>query len=233
MTRTALHIARSLATLAGVALAYGQFEYATRLFRATDALVDNLGTLLERADSVQGINCIDGSDGTGGIGSVVHLERIASIEATYTNNNHSCDGSRLVTLRNMLEDALFAARRAGEQTIPLDDAVNLVLQLSSVIELAGKVPSGVLTSIGKPSGGGNGSANSNGKCATTSQSCMLTAREIEVLRLIAVGQNNAQIAKRLCISPHTVQAHVRSMYAKTNVSSRNAVAHYAVAHKLL
>jgi DNA-binding CsgD family transcriptional regulator len=130
--------------------------------------------------------------------------------------------------------------------------MNAVLQLGSVTGPARKKPSGFPTGIGKPGGDGNGNANGNangngngnangnangnrnGKCATASQpSMLLTAREIEVLRLIAAGLNNAQIAKRLSISPHTVQAHVRSMYAKTNVSSRNAVAHYAAAHKLL
>jgi DNA-binding CsgD family transcriptional regulator len=54
----------------------------------------------------------------------------------------------------------------------------------------------------------------------------LTRREIEVLRLIAIGLNNQAIAERLFISEHTVHRHVANTLAKLNVSSRSA----AVAH---
>ncbi len=45
----------------------------------------------------------------------------------------------------------------------------------------------------------------------------LTAREVEVLRLVAQGLSNAQIAERLIISPYTVNAHMRSIYSKLEV----------------
>jgi predicted ATPase/DNA-binding CsgD family transcriptional regulator len=61
----------------------------------------------------------------------------------------------------------------------------------------------------------------------------LTEREVEVLRLVAQGMTNAQIAEQLIISLYTVNAHVRSIFNKLNVNSRNAVTHYAIERKLL
>ena len=61
----------------------------------------------------------------------------------------------------------------------------------------------------------------------------LTAREMEVLRLIAQGLTSAQVAERLVISIITVNFHVRSIYSKLGVSSRAAAARYAMEHHLV
>jgi len=61
----------------------------------------------------------------------------------------------------------------------------------------------------------------------------LTAREREVLRLIATGLTNPQIAKELHISTLTVNAHLRSIYNKLDVTSRSAATRYAVEHGLV
>ena len=58
----------------------------------------------------------------------------------------------------------------------------------------------------------------------------LSIREIEVLRLIAHGYTNAQIAEQLIISPRTVHAHVRSLYSKLGINSRSAATRYAIYH---
>ncbi len=60
----------------------------------------------------------------------------------------------------------------------------------------------------------------------------LTEREAEVLRLVAQGLTDAQIAKQLVISPRTVNSHLTSIYRKIQVSSRIAAAHYAREHNL-
>ena len=61
----------------------------------------------------------------------------------------------------------------------------------------------------------------------------LTAREVEVLRLLAQGWTDAQIAEHLVISPRTVNRHTTSLYSKLGVSSRAAATRYAIEHHLL
>jgi ATP/maltotriose-dependent transcriptional regulator MalT len=56
----------------------------------------------------------------------------------------------------------------------------------------------------------------------------LTAREWEVLRLVADGLSNGEIAARLQLSVNTVQAHLRTIYGKIGVASRSAATRYVV-----
>jgi non-specific serine/threonine protein kinase len=60
----------------------------------------------------------------------------------------------------------------------------------------------------------------------------LTARELEVLRLIVEGRSNAEIAEMLYISPRTAATHVGNMFRKLGVSSRAAATSYALRHGL-
>jgi response regulator RpfG family c-di-GMP phosphodiesterase len=84
--------------------------------------------------------------------------------------------------------------------------------VAAVLEAAGQVRPGRRTTV-RPAG--------------------LTAREIEVLRLVAVGHSNPEIARKLVISPRTAEHHVQHIYAKLDVSSRPAVALFALQHDLL
>ncbi len=61
----------------------------------------------------------------------------------------------------------------------------------------------------------------------------LTAREVEVLRLVAQGMTNEQVAEQLVISPRTVNTHLTSIYSKIGVSSRSAGTRYAMEHHLV
>jgi len=61
----------------------------------------------------------------------------------------------------------------------------------------------------------------------------LTARQMEVLRLVATGKSNPQIAAELVISEKTVARHLSSIFQKIDVSSRTAAAVYAFEHELI
>jgi DNA-binding NarL/FixJ family response regulator len=56
----------------------------------------------------------------------------------------------------------------------------------------------------------------------------LSSREREVLRLVANGMTNEQIADKLVLSIRTVHAHMRSKYKKLEISSRSALIRYAI-----
>ncbi|WP_338496483.1 helix-turn-helix transcriptional regulator [Streptomyces sp. SJL17-4] len=61
----------------------------------------------------------------------------------------------------------------------------------------------------------------------------LTAREAEVLRLVASGGTNKDIARELVISEHTVARHLNNIFAKLGVGSRASATAYAYAHDLV
>jgi DNA-binding NarL/FixJ family response regulator len=61
----------------------------------------------------------------------------------------------------------------------------------------------------------------------------LTDRELEVLRLVAKGLNNREVAKQLFISENTVKNHVRNILDKLQLHSRMEAVMYAVREKLL
>jgi DNA-binding CsgD family transcriptional regulator len=61
----------------------------------------------------------------------------------------------------------------------------------------------------------------------------LTAREVQVLRLVAAGSSNRAIATDLAISEHTVARHLQNIFAKLDVSSRSAATAFAFEHGLV
>lgn len=61
----------------------------------------------------------------------------------------------------------------------------------------------------------------------------LSAREREVLRHLAAGRSNREIAEKLVVSPHTVARHIEHIYAKLGVTNRTAATAYAYEHHLV
>jgi two-component system, NarL family, response regulator LiaR len=61
----------------------------------------------------------------------------------------------------------------------------------------------------------------------------LTDREVEVLRLMAAGKENSEIAAALCTSPQTIKSHVSNILAKLEVENRLQAAVYAVQRRLV
>ncbi len=70
------------------------------------------------------------------------------------------------------------------------------------------------------------------RTAPTPYPAGLSAREVEVLRLVAAGLTNRQVAERLFLSPRTIGQHLRSIYTKVGVPSRAAASRWAAEHAL-
>jgi DNA-binding CsgD family transcriptional regulator len=61
----------------------------------------------------------------------------------------------------------------------------------------------------------------------------LTAREVDVLRLVAQGLSAKQVASRLVISPKTARNHIEHIYVKIGASNRATASLFAMQHGLL
>jgi DNA-binding NarL/FixJ family response regulator len=69
--------------------------------------------------------------------------------------------------------------------------------------------------------------------SSTDASAGLTPRELEVVRLVAAGKRNRDIASVLEISEHTVARHVQNVLGKLRVPSRTAATAFAYEHDLV
>jgi NarL family two-component system response regulator LiaR len=128
------------------------------------------------------------------------------------------------------EDKVFPAIRAGAQGYLLKDiAPNDLVQAVRAVclgqvqlhpDIARKLMSAVAAQEEPP-----GSPAPSGLRE-------LTERELEVLRLIAEGLNNRQIADKLVISDKTVKTHVSSILSKLHLGDRTQAAIYALRHGL-
>ena len=73
----------------------------------------------------------------------------------------------------------------------------------------------------------SGSSRSSGQSAVSGADCPLTARELEVLRLVADGSTNGDIARKLWVTEQTVKFHLSNVYRKLNVANRTEASRYA------
>jgi DNA-binding NarL/FixJ family response regulator len=129
------------------------------------------------------------------------------IEQELTPREHVIYQQDLVALHTHLGKTAFAAAQAEGQHMTLDQL------------LAAREPSSTMSPTSK-------------SAHTEMLPDHLTKREVEVLRLIAQGLTDAQVAEKLGISPRTVNFHLTSIYRKIQVSSRSAATRYAIEHHL-
>jgi DNA-binding NarL/FixJ family response regulator len=71
------------------------------------------------------------------------------------------------------------------------------------------------------------------KAASTQETCPLTDRELEILRLVAEGATNNQIARELWVTEQTVKFHLSNTYRKLGVANRTQATRYAHIHDLV
>ncbi len=137
-----------------------------------------------------------------------------------------------------------AARRHAE------DAVDELLEASAPYEaaLARLVLAAALSALGRPEAaaaetaaaretlvalGATADVAAADARSATGAAADLTERELDVLRLVAQGLSDAEIAERLVLSPHTVHRHVANVRTKLRLPSRSAAVAYAARAGLL
>ncbi len=202
-----------LAQLAKVARARGEFGRANSLFS------ESLVFRWEYGDKLGIAGCFRG---LASVAALTHrFERAARLfgaaealrEAIGAGSPryHANYDRTVASVRSGLGDEAFAAAWAAGRALPLAEAV------AEAMAVASTAP-------------GNGDSRD---APTLDDRYGLTAREIEVLRLITAGRSNPGIAEALFISPRTAQTHVQHIFAKIGVSSRAEAAAFAVEQGLV
>ncbi|HEY9686110.1 MAG TPA: response regulator transcription factor [Coleofasciculaceae cyanobacterium] len=75
--------------------------------------------------------------------------------------------------------------------------------------------------------------NHNDSSGTASGLSLLTEREIDVLKLVTKGLNNAEISEKLCISLNTVKTHLKNIFQKLDVEDRTGAALKALKERII
>jgi DNA-binding NarL/FixJ family response regulator len=157
--------------------------------------------------------------------------------------------TRVVVLTTYLDDEdILAALRAGALGYLTKDAGRVEIaqavraaavgqsvlsaevqrKLLAAAELSTAAPSAGTSSAAGPAAG----PSVAGRAAPGAGPDGLTSREVEVLRLIAAGLSNREIAARLFVTEATVKSHINRLFAKTGVSHRAQAVQYAYRHGL-
>ncbi len=212
-------ITSALDTLGSIALSQGDLERAIACFTEGLSVAQELGNQTFIAWHLMGFARM--------AVALAQLKRAAQLfgaaEVRYDvnkelNPNQRDDYERMISsVRAQLGEQAFAAARAEGRTMTLEQIL-AALESSSTPETV--LPASLSPATDKLS-------------PAPTYPDDLTAREVEVLRLLAQGWTDAQIAEHLVISPRTVNTHLTSIYRKIRVSSRSAATRYAVDRKLL
>jgi ATP/maltotriose-dependent transcriptional regulator MalT len=198
------HRVRLLSADVEIALAAGDVEEARASADGLRAIADATGTPAFAAQAAQATGAVALEDGD----LEEALARLREAVATWRDLRLPYEASR-ARVRFAL-----ALRAAGDE-----DGATLELRAA----LAGFERLGAVRDAGEVAGLlGTGEALPDG----------LTPREAEVLRLVASGKTNRDIAVELVISEHTVGRHLQNLYGKLGVSSRAAATAYAFEHGL-
>jgi DNA-binding NarL/FixJ family response regulator len=144
-------------------------------------------------------------------------------------------GTRVVVLTTYADDeSIIGALQAGALGYLTKDATRAEIGRAVLAAAAGQavldpgVQQRLLSAAARSAGvpGSPGAAQASGSPGEGD----LTPREAEVLRLIAAGASNREIARALFVSEATVKTHVNRIFAKTGSRDRAAAMRYAYAH---
>jgi non-specific serine/threonine protein kinase len=199
----------ALNNLGWAALVRSDHEQAATLHRESLVLCRELGDRLVASESIEGMACVAEIRG--------EVERAAKLFGAAQALREAVGYQQAPRVRALREPYLEDARsKLDAATWDAAFAEGCRMTLGEAVEYALKreeAAAASSTALPYPAG--------------------LSAREAEVLKLVAKGLTNAQVARELFISPNTVNRHLNSIYQKLGVSSRAVATRFAAEHDLL
>ncbi len=205
-------VAWATTALAEVAADEGNAGRAATLFREGVRLHAELGELSGVYYCLLGLGQLavyggQAKEATRLLGAAEALReaRGLALQADHREPHDRC----VAAARFALGDEAFAAAWAAGRALSIDQAS---AEVSAVVAALGTDPKPSRPAPAYPAG--------------------LSEREVEVLRLVAAGLTNPLVAERLFLSPRTVDAHLRHIYHKLDISTRAEAIRFALAHGL-
>jgi len=217
-------IAYLLHNLGHVARAQGNYEGMAALFEESFVLFRELGHKAGIAVCLAGLAAVAGVQGQ----QELAVQLFAASQALFNALGVRLDPAdraeydrNLAAVRTQLDEATFTVAWTQGQQMTWEQILTAPEQVKREQGLPTSQPASphVFSQVQGP--------------PSAAYPAGLTAREVEVLRLAAQGLSYVQIAERLIISARTVDAHLRSIYAKLGVTSRNEATRVAREHQLL
>ena len=210
-------VADALAHLGSVALRMGEYYESLSFYRQSLALNLEHGYKYGIAEDLAGLAEVASLLGQAEqavrlLGAVEALREASNIRLSPLRR---AEYERTVEgIHAHLDDAAFAKAWKEGHTMTLDE---VLAAQEAILQAASLPPEQPLPSPAK---------------STPTYPHELTAREVDVLRLVAAGSSNQEIADTLVISDRTVNSHLVHIFNKLGVNSRAAAAAFAIRHKL-
>jgi len=211
--------ARSRLLLAGLAAAQGEYAVARLRYEeglATALDIEHMGFI---AAGLKGLGCVVAAQGLPTWAALLWGAAEPLRESRSVAIPPELYERMVAVVRHQLGEPAFEEARAKGRTMPPAQA------LASPEAFALRVPE----SIAQAALGVTRAVSTRHPSSPTG----LTAREVEVLRLVAQGLSDTQVAEQLVISPRTVNWHLTLIYSKLGVSSRAAATRYAIEQQLM
>jgi predicted ATPase/DNA-binding CsgD family transcriptional regulator/transcriptional regulator with XRE-family HTH domain len=207
-----LGILNVLLNLGQVAYAQGDYAQASSLYEESLVLSQELGNKDRVAEGIEGLAAVVGAQGR--LRQAAWLFGAAevlreTIDAPIAPPDRATYDRNVAAVRAQLDAVTFELAWADGRAMP--PAQVIAAQRQAIVTPRAVAPG----------------------TAPQDHLCGLTAREREVLRLVAIGLTNTQVAEKLVLSPLTINAYLRSIYSKLGVSSRTAATRYAIDHQLI
>ena len=198
----------------------GDGRRATRLFRESLSLLRDVGTNAHRSECLSGLAAASAATG-----QWVRAARLCgAADATRPALSHALPRNSqaqyrhdLAAARTALGEPAWTAAWSEGGEMSLEQGITFALEEIRLPEHDEQLPVPAVPDL----------------IPTVLFPAGLTEREVDVLRRVARGLTDAEIAHELIISRHTVNAHLRTIYGKLGVSSRSAATRFAVEHHLV